>query len=89
MNNKGLMFTLEVLISIIILAVAISVVLGGNSAERTDGTFVNFTNQSNRITSLYFNDPAVTEIGSTTICGDFWEYSTGIIVKHTICEGYP
>jgi len=88
MNKNGLMFTLEVLISIIILAVAISVVLGGNNSESTQSTFVNYTNQSNRITSVYFNTPSSTETGNTIICGNYFKYSTGIVTKLTTCEGY-
>ena len=88
MNKKGMMFTLEVLISIIILAIAISVVLGANASQKTETTFINFTNQSSRITSVYFDLTLSSDTGNTTICGDYFKYSTGTITKSAICEGY-
>lgn len=84
-----MLFTLEVLISILILAVAISIVLVGNNVENNQGTFVNFTNQSNRITTVYFDLTPPSETGETTICGDYIKYSAGTIITSQICEGYP
>jgi len=88
MNKKGALFTLEVLISILILVVAISVVLSANTSEKTQLNFTTFTNQSNRINSFYFNTPPTTNTGNTTICGDYIKYSNRIISKTIICEGY-
>ena len=89
MNQKGMMFTLEVLIAIVILGVAMGIVLGGNNYEENEASFTYYLNQSNRINSIYFNDPIPpVPTGDTLICGDIWDYKLSHIVKETICEGY-
>ena len=88
MNQKGLMFTLEVMIALIILAVAIGTVLNGSTMEMEKENFINSTNQSHRITAVYFNENYPDSLGKTIICGDYWEYSNGSVSKSTICEGY-
>ena len=88
MNKKGLLFTLEVLISILILAVAIGVILNANTSEKTQLNFTTFTNQSNRINSFYFNTPPSLNTNNTTICGNYIKYSNRTITKTTLCEGY-
>ena len=91
MNQKGMMFTLEVLIAIVILAIAIGIVLSGNNYEENEASFTYYLNRSNRITSVYFEDPIITPLvptGDTMVCGDIWKYESGTINKKTICEGY-
>ena len=89
MNQHGLMFTLEVMISIAILATAIGVVITGNNPEIEIGNSINFVNQSERINAVYFNETYTsTSNGELIICGNYWKYSTGTILEHNICEGY-
>jgi len=89
MKQKGLMFSLEVMIAIIILAVAIGVVMTGNNPEIGSGNFVNSINQSERITSVYFNKSYTGTTGELMVCGNYWEYLGGTLLKRNICEGYP
>jgi len=92
MNQKGLMFTLEVLIAIVILAVAIGIVLSGNNYEENEASFTYYLNQSNRISFVYFEDPTTIippfPAEDNIICGEIWNYKLRTIGKETICEGY-
>jgi hypothetical protein len=90
MNQKGFMFTLEVMIAIIILAVAMSVVLINDHYDENEASFTYYSNQSNRITSVYFNDPTNPSVPTDelVICGNTWKYNSINIIKETVCEGY-
>ncbi|MBT4870798.1 MAG: hypothetical protein HON47_04440 [Candidatus Diapherotrites archaeon] len=88
MNRRGLMFTLEVMIAIIILAIAMGVVLTGNNSEIENQNLVNLSNQSKRITAVYFNENYVNTTGDLIVCGDYFEYFLGSILRSSICEGY-
>lgn len=89
MNSNGLIFTLEVMIAIIILAVAIGVVLSSSySPEENQTGFIIYQNQSERIISVYFDKSSVSGTGNNIICGDFFKYNNLRMTKENICEGY-
>jgi len=90
MKQKGFMFSLEVMIAIIILATAIGIVLSGNIPIRNEVSFTYYSNQSNRISSVYFNDPTTSTIPTDdlVVCGDLWKYELGSVAIKNICEGY-
>lgn len=89
MNRNGLLFSLEALIAIIILASAISFILMSPKEDVQTNLFVNIKNQSNRISTVYFNNENIPETGENVVCGEYIFYKNQILFEENICEGYP
>jgi len=82
--NKGFIFTLEALFSIIILITSI-IVIGGYSSQNTQDTIVTTQIYGKTINSIYFNKTIPSIDASNLFCVEFVDLNVN---DKNICEGY-
>jgi predicted phage tail protein len=86
-NSTGLIFSIEALIAIIILGVAIISISYVEQVQTPHPEYKVLQNQSNRINSFYFDETPNEISTSNKVCGQITYYGEEISTKN-ICEGY-
>jgi uncharacterized protein (UPF0333 family) len=83
--NKGFIFTLEALFSILILITSIVIIEGNYPLPTTQDTTLISQTYGKMINSIYFNKTISQKDHNNLFCIDFIDIN---INKKTICEGY-
>ncbi|MFA5763770.1 MAG: hypothetical protein WC915_03070 [archaeon] len=82
--DKGFIFTIEALLSILILITSI-IVIGGYASPRIQDTIITTQIYGKTINSIYFNKTITTVDANNLFCVEFVDFE---LTENKLCEGY-